>query len=293
LTAIPNAAGRISWRVATLAGARWETASARTLALDVPGWPGHLAGQHVDVKLTAEDGYSAQRSYSIASPPGPGRAGPGSARLELTVQRLDDGEVSPYLTDVLQPGDQVELRGPIGGWFVWDPAATVPVQLIAGGSGLVPLMAMIRAAAPDASQAPRVPLRLLYSARTPADVLYREELAERALGSGLALTYAFTRAGPAPAAAAPGLPSAGPSAPVGGSGYFAGSVTCGRISVGLLAAATWGPQVTPAIFICGPSGFVEAASALLVAAGHDPATIKTELFGPTSLPGRIPNHFRA
>jgi ferredoxin-NADP reductase len=271
------APGRLSWHVATLASARQESATARTLVFDVPGWPGHLAGQHVDVKLTAEDGYSAQRSYSIASAPdrAADNAAPGgAATLELTVQRLDDGEVSPYLTDVLEPGDQVELRGPIGGWFVWRPSPQPPLQLIAGGSGVVPLMAMIRAAQPDAGQAPAVPLRLLYSARTPADVIYSGDLAQRARAPRFSLSYALTRVRPA-----------GPSAPVAGDGQFqrapGPSVSHGRISSDLIAAAAWEPRVTPAIFICGPSGFVEAAAGLLIAAGHDPAAIKTERFGPT------------
>jgi len=285
------APGRLSWHVATLASARWESATARTLVLDVPGWPGHLAGQHVDVKLTAEDGYSAQRSYSIASAPdrAADNAAPGgAATLELTVQRLDDGEVSPYLTDVLEPGDQVELRGPIGGWFVWRPSPQPPLQLIAGGSGIVPLMAMIRAAQPDAGQAPAVPLRLLYSARTPADVIYSGDLAQRARAPRFSLSYALTRARPpAGPAAAPDETPAGASARMAGNGQLAmsppGSVSYGRISSDVIAAAAWEPRVTPAIFICGPSGFVEAAADLLIAAGHDPAAIKTERFGATGL----------
>ena len=154
--------GRLTWQVGTVAEIREETATARTIVLDVPGWPGHAAGQHVDVRLTAEDGYSTQRSYSIASAPGRGR-------LELTVQRLEDGEVSPYLTDELRPGYPLELRGPIGGWFVWDPAEPGPVLLVAGGSGMVPLMSMIRARAAAGSQAP---FRLVYSVRSPETVLY-------------------------------------------------------------------------------------------------------------------------
>jgi ferredoxin-NADP reductase len=272
--------------VATLTRTHWESATARTLVFDVPGWPGHLAGQHVDVKLTAEDGYSAQRSYSIASAPdgtgpdgtGPDGKRPGPVALELTVQRLPDGEVSPYLTDVLEPGDQVELRGPIGGWFVWGPSAESPLQLIAGGSGIVPLMAMIRAAQPHAGQPPAVPLRLLYSARTPADLIYPDDLAGRARAPRFSLSYALTRAQPP---AAPASPPAGPSARAAGNGQDAGSVTYGRINGDVVAAATWGPQVKPAIFICGPSGFVEAAADLLIAAGHDPAAIKTERFGAT------------
>ncbi len=238
--------GRLNWRVATVTEAKDETATARTLVLDVPGWPGHLAGQHVDVKLTAEDGYSAQRSYSIAS-------APDGARLELTVQRIDDGEVSPYLTGVLEPGDPLELRGPIGGWFVWSPESDAPVLLVAGGSGVVPLMAMIRAHAAADSE---VPLRLIYSARTPADVIYAPELSERAVASRLEVSYLYTRAAP------PGARK-------------------GRISAEAIAESAWRPDDKPAIFVCGPTSFVEAAAALLVAAGHDPAAIKTERFGPT------------
>ena len=184
---------------------------------------------------------------------------------------------------MLQPGDQVELRGPIGGWFVWRPSPQSPLQLIAGGSGIVPLMAMIRAAQPHAGQPPAVPLRLLYSARTPADVIYAGDLAQRARAARFSLSYALTRA-QRPAAPAP--PPASPSARVADNGQDAialrGSVTYGRISSDVVAAAAWGPQVMPAIFICGPSGFVEAAADLLIAAGHDPAAIKTERFGPTS-----------
>ena len=239
--------GRLNWLVATLAGTRDETATARTLVFDVPGWPGHLAGQHVDVKLTAEDGYSAQRSYSIAS-------APDGARLELTVQTIADGEVSPYLTEVLEPGDPLELRGPIGYWFVWRPESPAPVLLVAGGSGVVPLMAMVRAHAAAGS---KVPLRLIYSVRTPADAIYAPELSERAVASALDVTYLYTR-----------------TAPPGG--------RTGRISADVVAETAWTPADKPEIFICGPTGFVEAAAALLVAAGHDPAVIKTERFGPTS-----------
>ncbi len=238
--------GRLNWLVATLAEARDETATARTLVLDVPGWPGHLAGQHVDVKLTAEDGYSAQRSYSIAS-------APDGARLELTVQRISDGEVSPYLTEVLEPGDPLELRGPIGYWFVWRPASAAPLLLVAGGSGVVPLMAMVRAHATAGS---KVPLRLIYSVRTPADAIYASELSERTVASALDLTYLYTRAAP-------------PGAPVG------------RISADVIEAAAWPPGDKPEIFVCGPSGFVETVADLLVAVGHDPASIKTERDGPT------------
>jgi ferredoxin-NADP reductase len=254
--------GRLNWLVATLAAARDETATAKTLMFDVPGWPGHLAGQHVDVKLTAEDGYSAQRSYSIAS------AAHG-ARVELTVQRIADGEVSPYLTEIMEPGDPLELRGPIGYWFVWNPGSTARVLLVAGGSGVVPLMAMIRAHAAAQS---KVPLRLIYSVRTPADAIYADELSERTVASPLEVTYLYTRA--APTSPSPSAAQATTAGPV--------RTRAGRISADIIAEAAWPPATKPAVFICGPSGFVEAASGLLVAAGHDPARIKTERFGPTS-----------
>ncbi|HEY5986022.1 MAG TPA: ferredoxin reductase [Streptosporangiaceae bacterium] len=235
--------------MATVAGVREETPAARTIVLDVPGWTGHAPGQHVDVRLTAADGYSTQRSYSIAS-------APRGEQIELTVVAIAEGEVSPYLTQVLRAGDQVELRGPIGGWFVWRPGRPDPVLLVAGGSGLVPLMAMIRTRAVAASQAP---FRLVCSAREPAWVLYREELRQRAgAGSGLAVTYAFTRVTP-PGSARP----------------------AGRIDADLLTAAGWTPGDAPDVFVCGPTGFVEAAATLLVDIGHSPQRIKTERFGPT------------
>ena len=245
--------GRLSWRVAELAAVRDETPTARTLVLAVPGWPGHQPGQHVDVRLTAADGYSAQRSYSIASAGGQQGAVPS---LELTVQRLADGEVSPYLTQTLAVGDPLELRGPIGGWFVWDPAATEPVLLVAGGSGIVPLMAMIRTRAASGN---RAPFRLVYSIRSPDTALYSDELAVRQhSGDGLAVSYLYTRATP------PGWP-----------------VPAGRINAGVLAEAGWPPDSRPAVFVCGPTGFVEAVANLLVNAGHDPRAIKTERFGPS------------
>jgi ferredoxin-NADP reductase len=268
--------GRLNWLVATLGAARDETPTARTLVLDVPGWPGHLAGQHVDVKLTAEDGYSAQRSYSIAS-------APDGARLELTVQRIADGEVSPYLTEVLAPGDPLELRGPIGGWFVWHPRATAPLLLVAGGSGIVPLMAMLRAHAAAKSA---VPLRLIYSVRTPADAIYAPELAERSVASRLEVTYLYTRPAPGQPPPAP-APHASPDGPTPSGPVMPGEASgairahAGRVNAEVIAASAWPPQARPAIFVCGPNGFVETAADLLVAAGHDSATIKTERFGPT------------
>ena len=245
--------GRLSWRVAELAAVRDETPTARTLVLAVPGWPGHQPGQHVDVRLTAADGYSAQRSYSIASAGGQQGAVPS---LELTVQRLADGEVSPYLTQTLAVGDPLELRGPIGGWFVWEPADDQPVLLVAGGSGIVPLMAMIRARAVAGG---RVPFRLIYSVRDPGTALYAAELAERErAGDGLTVSYVYTRAAPAGS----GLPT-------------------GRISGSVIAAAGFPAGQAPAVFVCGPTGFVEATADLLVDAGHDPHAIKTERFGPS------------
>src|SRR5215472_4548815 len=241
--------GRLTWRVATVADVRDETATARTIVLDVPGWPGHRPGQHVDVRLTAADGYQAQRSYSIAS-------APGGTRIELTVQRLPDGEVSPYLAQILTVGDALELRGPVGGWFVWDPADTAPVLLVAGGSGVVPLMSMIRAR--DAAGA-AAPFRLVYSARDPATVLYARELAERQRSAdGVAVTYVYSRSTP------PGWPA-----------------SPGRISAAVLASASWPPRSNPAVFVCGPTRFVETAASFLVDSGHDAGAIKTERFGPS------------
>jgi ferredoxin-NADP reductase len=241
--------GRLTWEVGTVTAVREETPTARTIVLDVPHWSGHLAGQHVDVRLTAEDGYSAQRSYSIAS-------APGADLLELTVQRLPDGEVSSYLDDVLEVGYPLELRGPIGGWFVWEPDDAAPVLLVAGGSGVVPLMAMIRTRAAAGGKAP---FRLVYSVRSPDTELYKDELAERQhRGDGLDVTYVYTRTTP------PGWP-----------------VPSGRINAEVLASAGWPPDRHPAVFVCGPTPFVEAVANLLVNAGHDARFIKTERFGPT------------
>ncbi len=235
------------WLVATVAETVPETARAVTLRLDVPDWPGHRAGQHVDVRLTAEDGYSAQRSYSIASPPG-------SDRLELTVERIDDGEVSPYLTTVADVGDQFELRGPIGGWFVWDGTDSAPVLLVGGGSGVVPLRAMLRHHAASGSTAA---MHLVQSARTLGDVIYRQEL-ETLVGARRAVTLTLTR----------------DSAP-----DWAGRR--GRVEAGLLTEVGWPPSVRPHCYVCGSTPFVEAVADALVDLGHDPGRIRTERFGPT------------
>jgi ferredoxin-NADP reductase len=237
----------VRWLAATVAETFPETAQTVTLRLDVPAWRGHRAGQHVDVRLTAEDGYAAQRSYSIASPPG-------IDRLELTVERIDDGEVSPWLTTVADAGDRFELRGPIGGWFVWDGDDTAPVLLVGGGSGVVPLMAMLRHHAASACTAA---MHLVYSARTLGDVIYRRELDELA-GPHRAVTLTLTRE----------------SSP-----DWAGRR--GRVDADVLAEVGWPPSVRPHCYVCGPTPFVEAVANALVALGHDPARVKTERFGPT------------
>jgi ferredoxin-NADP reductase len=230
----------VPWHVATVAEVRPETVQARTLALELPTWPGHVAGQHVDVRLTAEDGYHAQRSYSIASPPG-------AERVELTVERLADGEVSPYLTDDVVPGDVLDVRGPLGGYFTWRPEDGGPLLLVAGGSGLVPLMAMLRE---RRARAPDLPARTLVSARTPADLLFATELEfEDAL-----VTY--TRA-----------------APAGWTGPTR------RLDAELLAGL--GAPRDARAFVCGPTGFVEAAATLLLSLGHAPERVRTERFGPS------------
>jgi len=240
----------VTWRSATVIGLRDETATARTIALAVRDWPSHIAGQHVDVRLTAPDGYSAVRSYSIASAPN------SDGRIEITVERLAKGEVSPYLTKELLVGDDLELRGPIGGWFVWRRDQTEPIQLVAGGSGIVPLMAMIRSRASVGSTAP---FRLLYSVREPGAVFYRDELgALSAQGHSLIVTYAYTRVAPKDSSRPPG-----------------------RIDAMLIATGTWSSNLNPTSYVCGPTSFVESATDLLIASGHDRERIKTERFGAT------------
>lgn len=238
------------WHVGKVIALHDETATARTIILEVPDWPGHLAGQHVDVRLTAADGYSAARSYSIASAPNV------DGRIELTIERLPDGEVSPYLTQELAVGDSLELRGPLGGWFVWRTHQTEAIQLIAGGSGIVPLMAMIRS---RGSAGNRAPFRLLYSVREPAAVFYRDELQALSNQDNVdSITYAYTRAAPKNW---PRLP--------------------GRIDAALIESAAWPSNLGPTCYICGPTPFVETAAGLLIASGHSPNNIRTERFGPT------------
>jgi len=237
----------VRWLVGTVTETIPETAQAVTVRLDVPDWRGHRAGQHVDVRLTAEDGYSAQRSYSIAS-------APGSEQLELTVVRIDDGEVSPYLATDLDVGDQIELRGPIGGYFVWDGDDSRPVLLAGGGSGVVPLMAMVRLRAAISGD---VEMRLLLSSRGWDDVIYRDEL-ERLNGDSLTVVHALTR-----------------SQPPGWTGFAR------RVDPEMLAEVGPSPAERPDVYVCGPTPFVEAVAEALVQLGHEPRQVKTERFGPT------------
>ena len=218
----------------------------KTLRLDVPDWPGHLPGQHVDVRLTAEDGYQAQRSYSIASPPG--------TPLELTVEHVEDGEVSPYLTEELRAGDRFELRGPVGGYFVWEPSRGGPLFLVAGGSGVVPFRAMLLQLAASGNQ---VQATLLHSSRSWEDVIYRDELTELA-GADIRVLHTLTR-----------------SQPEGWDGYAR------RVDAQMLAEVGPGPDGRPHVYVCGPTPFVETVADALVELGHDPATVRTERFGPT------------
>jgi ferredoxin-NADP reductase len=242
--------GRLIWRVATVTSSHRETLTARTLGFDVPDWPGHLPGQHVDVRLTAPDGYSTQRSYSIAS-----AWDPEHPRLDLTVETVEDGEVSPFLVDVLEIGQPIELRGPVGGWFVWRPEDLAPTLLAAGGSGIVPLMAMLRARRLAGSHAP---FRLIYSVRAPGALMYADELAALAGdGTGVEVEIFYTRQAPS-----------GWTQPVG------------RVRPEQLLAPVAG-DAAGAVFVCGPTGFVEAVADRLAGSGIDPAIIKTERFGPT------------
>ena len=241
--------GRLAWRIGEVVETRPETSRAKSLILEVPGWEGHKAGQHLDVRLTAEDGYQAQRSYSIASAPEDGA-------LALVVERLEDGEVSPYLTDELRVGDRLELRGPIGGWFTWEAREGGPLFLVAAGSGIAPLMAMIRH---RTAARTNVPTRLLYSSRSREETIYAEELDRLAAEDGaLEVTHTLTR-----------------SQPPGWKGYSR------RIDREMLEEVAPSPEERPLTFVCGPTPLVETASTALVELGHDPAHIKTERFGPT------------
>jgi ferredoxin-NADP reductase len=230
---------RLTWLAATVAGTLWETPRVRTLLLDPNGWPGHRPGQHLDVRLTAEGGYQAERSYSIASAPGD--------ELGITVERLDDGEVSPYLVDEVAEGDQFEIRGPIGGYFVWNDDGR-PLLLVGGGSGVVPLMAMIR------SSSGATPIRLLYSSRMYDEIIYRDELEQ----SPAEVFHTLTR-----------------SQPPGWSGYSR------RIDDEILREVAWPARERPQVFVCGSTRFVDAAADGLVRLGYEPGWVRTERFGAT------------
>ncbi|OBJ09111.1 oxidoreductase [Mycobacterium sp. 1482292.6] len=239
---------KLRWRVARVVDSVPETQSAQTIGLNVPGWGGHLAGQHIDLKLTAEDGYSAQRSYSLGRPVD-------GERIELTVQRTDDGEVSPYLIG-LAAGDEIELRGPIGGWFVWRPDEEARVLLVGGGSGIVPLMAMLRQRVTAGSS----DFRLVYSVRSPADVYYAQELGELERECGwLQVALVYTRAAALQTARPPG-----------------------RVGRADLAPTGWTPDRRTRVYVCGPTGFVESVSAKLIEQGYQPSAIRTERFGPSN-----------
>ena len=237
--------GRLTWQTATVGSVTDETPQVRTLSLEVADWAGHRAGQHIDVRLTADDGYQAERAYSIASAPG--------EPLAITVERLDDGEVSPYLTEELQPGDFLEVRGPIGGYFVWEPDFGGPLMLLAGGSGVVPLRAMLRYRGLTGSS---VPARLLYSSRSWEDVIYRAEL--DSLSDGVEVIHALTR-----------------SQPLGWTGYAR------RVDQPMLAEVAWPTAEQPLAYVCGPTSFVEAAASGLVALGYPAGRVRTERFGAT------------
>src|ERR687898_926064 len=240
---------RLTWRIGEVVEARPETPRTRSLFLEVPGWEGHKAGQHIDLRLTAEDGYQAQRSYSIAS-------APEEEKVELVVERLDDGEVSPYLTDELRAGDRLELRGPIGGWFAWEAKDGGPLFPVAGGSGIAPLMAIIRhrtAAESDAT------CRLLYSSRSREETIFADELDRLAASdSSLEVVHTLTR-----------------SQPPGWTGYDR------RIDGEMLAEVAPSPDEGSRTFVCGPTPLVESVATALVGLGHDASRIKTERFGPT------------
>jgi ferredoxin-NADP reductase len=241
--------GRLSWTLGEVVELVDETPRVRSIVLNVPDWPGHRAGQHVDVRLTAEDGYQAQRSYSIAS-------APGDRRMTLTVERLPDGEVSPYLVGELRPGDMLELRGPIGGYFVWEASGPEPLLLVAGGSGVAPLMSMLRHRAASGATSGAC---LVYSSRTWDDIIYRDELEQlSSVTDGPRVVHTLTRAQPA-----------------GWAGYAR------RVDGAMLAEVGWPPANDPIAFVCGPTPFVEAVAGALVLVGYQPHRVKTERFGPT------------
>jgi ferredoxin-NADP reductase len=241
---------RLTWQPATVDNVTDETPQVRTLTLGVPDWPGHQAGQHLDVRLTADDGYQAEREYSVASAPG--------EAVAITVERLDDGEVSPYLTQELRAGDEIEIRGPVGGYFAWRPEDGGPLLLIAGGSGVVPLRAMLRSRQHAAST---VQARLIYSARTRQDIIYAAELMQLRQGDGVDVVVTLTRE------KAPGWDG-----------------RTGRVDEALLREVAWPAGQQPLAYVCGPTAFAEAVSATLVGLGYPPQRVKIERFGGTGGP---------
>lgn len=241
--------GRLTWLVAEVAELIEENPRVRTIVFDCPGWPGHLAGQHIDLRLTAEDGYQAQRSYSISAPTD-------GERVAITVELVDDGEVSPYLVDQLIEGDLIELRGPIGGYFVWRDVMTSPLHLVGGGSGVAPLMAILRTRVDSGS---RVPVRYLASARTADHIIYSEELNRIARKHEMVeVVHTLTR-----------------SHPNGWNGLTR------RVDRDMLTAPGFLPSDRPDVYVCGPTGFVEVVADTFVEMGHDPVRVKTERFGPS------------
>lgn len=242
-TAIPR---RLTWQAATVVDSIGETASARTLVIDVEGWESHLPGQHLDVRLTAADGYQAHRSYSVASAPG--------EAVQITVERIPEGEVSPFLVDGIEVGDQFDVRGPLGRYFVWEPNGAGPVLLVAGGSGVVPLRSMMRHRVQSNVD---TPMRLLYSTRSLDDVIYRKEL-DKAANDGVDVILTLTR-----------------SAPADWTGYAR------RVDEEMLAEVKWPLGVELRAYVCGPTGFVESVAGYLVRLGYASSAIRTERFGGT------------
>ena len=239
----------LEWQLATVTGIRDETPRVKTFTLSLPAWQPHLPGQHYDIRLTAEDGYQSQRSYSVGSDP------THVGEIELTIERLADGEVSAFMHDVVVPGDRIDVRGPIGGYFVWDANGGGPILLIAGGSGVVPLMAMARHRAATGSD---VPATLLYSSRSREDVIYFDELERLRSQDGLGVFHTLTRA-----------------QPEGWTGYSR------RIDAAMLGEVVAHSDANAQVFICGPTPLVEGAAEGLVGMGLAPARIRTERFGPT------------
>jgi ferredoxin-NADP reductase len=240
---------RLNWLIASAVKVIDETARVRSIVFDCPGWPGHLPGHHIDIRLTADDGYQAQRSYSIATPAE-------GEQVVITVELIEEGEISPFLIGELRVGDRIEIRGPIGGYFVWEPSRGGPLQLIGAGSGVAPLMAMLRARVRDGSE---IPVRYLGSARSHEDLIYRSEMESiSSKRQGVAILHTLTRSHPPD---------------------WAGLT--GRVDRDMLTQHVWPADTSPLCYVCGPTGFVETVASTLVELGHEPRRVKTERFGPT------------